>query len=87
MYTASFLQDQDFIRSLYIVAFACFIYGLHELNHPRTARRGNRIAAVGMAIAVTATLLIQEVGNYGLIVLGVAGSPSGRRSGSPRRAA
>ena len=25
MYTASFLQDQDFIRSLYIVAFACFI--------------------------------------------------------------
>jgi proton-translocating NAD(P)+ transhydrogenase subunit beta len=72
MYTASFLQDQDFIRSLYIVAFACFIYGLHELNHPRTARRGNRIAAVGMAIAVTATLLIQEVGNYGLIVLGVA---------------
>jgi NAD(P) transhydrogenase subunit beta len=72
MYTASFLQDQDFIRSLYIVAFACFIYGLHELNHPRTARRGNRIAAVGMAIAVIATLLIQEVGNYGLIALGVA---------------
>ena len=27
---------------LYIVAFSLFIYGLHELNHPRTARRGNR---------------------------------------------
>jgi len=69
---ASFLQDQDFIRALYIASFACFIFGLHELNHPRTARRGNRIAAVGMAFAVTATLLIQEVGDYGLIVLGVA---------------
>jgi NAD(P) transhydrogenase subunit beta len=69
---ASFLQDQDFIRALYIAAFACFIFGLHELNHPGTARRGNRIAAIGMAFAVTATLLIQEVGNYGLIVLGVA---------------
>jgi H+-translocating NAD(P) transhydrogenase subunit beta len=72
MYTATFLQDPDFIRVLYIAAFALFIYGLHELNHPRTARRGNRIAAVGMAIAVVATLLIEEVGDYGLIVVGLA---------------
>jgi proton-translocating NAD(P)+ transhydrogenase subunit beta len=72
MYTASFLQDPDFIRALYIAAFALFIYGLHELNHPRTARRGNRIAAVGMAIAVVATLLIESVGNYGLIAVGIA---------------
>jgi H+-translocating NAD(P) transhydrogenase subunit beta len=72
MYTASFLQDLDFVRALYIAAFALFILGLHELNHPRTARRGNRIAAVGMAIAVVATLLIKEVGDYGLIVVGIA---------------
>jgi NAD(P) transhydrogenase subunit beta len=72
MYSATFLQDPDFIRVLYIAAFSLFIYGLHELNHPRTARRGNRIAAVGMAIAVVATLLIEEVGSYGLIVVGVA---------------
>jgi NAD(P) transhydrogenase subunit beta len=72
MYTASFLQDPDFIRSLYIVAFALFIFALHEMNHPRTARRGNMIGAVGMAIAVIATLLIESVGDYGLIVLGVA---------------
>jgi H+-translocating NAD(P) transhydrogenase subunit beta len=69
---ASFLQDPDFIRSLYIVAFICFILGLHFLNHPRTARRGNVVAAVGMAIAVVATLLIEEVGDYGLIALGIA---------------
>jgi NAD(P) transhydrogenase subunit beta len=71
MYTASVLQDPDFIRVLYIVAFALFIYGLHELNHPRTARRGNRIAAVGMAFAVVATLLIEEVGDYVLIAVGI----------------
>jgi H+-translocating NAD(P) transhydrogenase subunit beta len=69
---ASFLQDPDFIRSLYIVAFVCFIVGLHFLNNPRTARRGNLVAAVGMAIAVIATLLIEEVGDYGLIALGIA---------------
>jgi len=69
---ASFIQDPDLIRVLYIVAFICFIYGLHLLNHPRTAKRGNVVAAVGMGFAVVATLLIEEVGNYGLIVLGVA---------------
>jgi H+-translocating NAD(P) transhydrogenase subunit beta len=69
---ATFLQDPDFIRVLYILAFICFILGLRLLNHPRTAKRGNLIAAVGMAIAVAATLLIEEVGDYGLIALGVA---------------
>jgi NAD(P) transhydrogenase subunit beta len=72
MITASFLQDPDFIRVLYIGAFACFIFGLRLLNHPRTARRGNVIAAVGMAIAVVATLLWDFVGDYLLIALGVA---------------
>jgi NAD(P) transhydrogenase subunit beta len=62
----------DLIRLLYIVAFALFIYGLMGLTGPRTAVRGNRIAAVGMAIAVIATLLIPGMGNWGLIILGVA---------------
>src|ERR687893_1691916 len=66
------LQDPDFIRVCYIVAFGLFIFGMRLLNHPSTARRGNMIAAVGMAIAVVATLLIEEVGDYGLIAVGVA---------------
>ena len=68
----SFIHDPDLIRVLYILAFICFILGLRFLNHPRTAKRGNAVAAVGMAIAVVATLLIDEVGDYGLIVLGIA---------------
>jgi NAD(P) transhydrogenase subunit beta len=68
----SFFQDPDFIRILYIVAFVLFILGMRELTGPTTARRGNRIAGVGMAIAVVATLLIEEVGDYGLIALGIA---------------
>jgi NAD(P) transhydrogenase subunit beta len=66
------LQDPQLIGALYIVAFALFIYGLHLLNHPRTARRGNATAAVGMAIAVGATLMWQQIGDWGLIALGVA---------------
>ncbi|WAL67195.1 NAD(P)(+) transhydrogenase (Re/Si-specific) subunit beta [Amycolatopsis cynarae] len=56
---------------LYIVAFSLFIYGLMGLTGPRTAVRGNAIAAVGMVIAVVATLLIPGMGNWPLIALGV----------------
>jgi NAD(P) transhydrogenase subunit beta len=69
---ATFLQDPDFIRVLYIIAFGLFIYGLSGLTGPRTAVRGNLIAAVGMGIAVIATLLLPELGsNWVLIVVGV----------------
>ncbi len=61
----------DLIAALYIVAFSCFIAGLHMLRGPRTAVRGNQVAAAGMAIAVIATLLGEEIGDWGLIVLGV----------------
>src|SRR5829696_6306721 len=60
------------IGVLYIVAFSMFIIGLRMLRGPRTAVRGNQIAAVGMAIAVGPTLAQEGVGDWGLIVLGVA---------------
>jgi NAD(P) transhydrogenase subunit beta len=62
----------DWIAALYIVAFGCFILGLHMLRGPRTAVRGNQVAAAGMAIAVIATLLDDRIGDWPLIVLGVA---------------
>ena len=48
-----------------------FILGMRQLTGPTTARRGNATAAVGMAIAVIATLLTPSVGDYGLIALGI----------------
>ncbi len=68
----SFVQSESFIYVLYIVAFALFIQGLRGLSGPTTAVRGNRTAAVGMAIAVIATLLNPGEGNWGLIALGLA---------------
>jgi NAD(P) transhydrogenase subunit beta len=72
MVFGTFLRDPDFIDSCYIVASVCFILGIKGLSHPRTARQGNIIAAVGMFIAVAATLLDREIHNYGLIVVGIA---------------
>jgi NAD(P) transhydrogenase subunit beta len=62
----------DLISALYIVAFAMFIVGLHMLRGPRTAVRGNQVAAGGMAIAVIATLLDDRIGDWPLIVVGIA---------------
>ena len=71
----AFFQRSNFIDALYIVAFSLFIYGMSGLTGPRTAVRGNLIAAGGMAIAVVATLLTPHVwsgaGTPWLIVLGL----------------
>jgi len=69
---STFLQSESFIYVLYIVAFALFIQGLRGLAGPTSAVRGNRTAAVGMGIAVIATLLNPGEGNWGLIALGIA---------------
>lgn len=56
---------------LYIVAFSLFIFGIKLGTHPTTARRGNGLAAVGMAIAVAATLAQKGIGNWGIIIGGM----------------
>jgi NAD(P) transhydrogenase subunit beta len=45
------------VNGLYILAFGLFILGLSGLTGPKTAVRGNWIAATGMALAVIATLI------------------------------
>jgi H+-translocating NAD(P) transhydrogenase subunit beta len=62
----------DLTTVLYIVAFSLFIFGVRRGTHPTTAKQGNLIAAVGMAIAVVTTLLLDGVGNWGIIVGGLA---------------
>jgi NAD(P) transhydrogenase subunit beta len=62
----------DAATALYIVAFSLFILGIKQGTHPTTAKRGNMIAAVGMAVAVATTLLLDGIGNWGLIIVGLA---------------
>ncbi len=58
---AVFLDSTNFIDACYIVAFGLFIYGMSGLTGPRTAVRGNKIAAGGMLLAFVATLLKHRV--------------------------
>jgi H+-translocating NAD(P) transhydrogenase subunit beta len=54
-------MDSDTLTTLihfaYVLAAALFVVGLHQMNSPVTARRGNLISAGGMAIAVGVTAL------------------------------
>jgi NAD(P) transhydrogenase subunit beta len=79
-----FLQDTNFVDAAYIVAFGLMIYGMSGLTGPRTAVRGNQIAAVGMAVAVVATLLRKgEFHGSGTVVLIIVGLAIGTAIGVP----
>ena len=65
-------ESSDFVTACYIVAFSLFILGIRQGTHPRTARRGNLIAAAGMLIAIVITLSLDVIGNGALIVTGIA---------------
>ena len=46
------------IQLVYVLAAACFVVGLHLMNSPATARRGNQVSTAGMAIAVIVTVIL-----------------------------
>jgi NAD(P) transhydrogenase subunit beta len=43
---------------LYVGAAVCFVLGLHLMNSPATARRGNQVSTAGMIIAIATTLAL-----------------------------
>ena len=59
------------INLAYLIASTLFIFGLKGLTHPRTAVRGNLLGAMGMLIAIVATLLDRQVISFGYILAGV----------------
>lgn len=75
---------------IYLVASVTFILGLKMLSHPLSARKGNLLAAAGMAIAVFGTIFLYRdeygnpTGNYGwifggLIIGSIVGTMAARK--------
>ncbi len=55
----------------YIAAAILFVFGIKMLGHADTARKGNRISSIGMALAIIVTLLSQGL-DYKLVFGGIA---------------
>ena len=70
------IYTDGILEITYVIASVFFIFGLKMLSHPETARRGNFIAAVGMSLAIIATILFHKkdgepIHNIGLIILAI----------------
>ncbi len=63
------MSRQDWIELAYLAALITFIIGLRRLSSPATARSGNRVAAVGMLVAIVATLVDKRVASFGAIAV------------------
>jgi len=61
------------VNLAYVVASILFIRGLKGMTHPRTAVRGNLESAVGMLLAVVATLLANGLAYQWILVGALAG--------------
>jgi NAD(P) transhydrogenase subunit beta len=59
------------VQLAYLVATILFIFALHFMNHPRTARRGVVTGTLGMTLAVLATWAQPEVIHHWWIVFAI----------------
>jgi NAD(P) transhydrogenase subunit beta len=64
-------MSADLTGFLYLIAAVCFIMALRGLSSPETARQGNAIGIIGMALAVGTTLADPGVLSFELILAGV----------------
>lgn len=56
---------------VYLIASVLFILGIKNLGSPKTARKGNQFASIGMFLAIVTTLLDQRVFTFEYIIIGV----------------
>lgn len=60
MYNDTLHSTAVLLEYLYLVAAILFVIGLKLLSHPETARKGNIIAGIGMALAMAATIFLHK---------------------------
>lgn len=69
-------MELSLLTVCYLIGSLTFIIGLKMLSHPDSARKGNLVAAAGMAIAIFGTIFLYQeeghkLGNYGWIFGGL----------------
>ncbi|RCL02714.1 MAG: NAD(P) transhydrogenase subunit beta [Candidatus Tokpelaia sp. JSC188] len=59
----------NFATFLYLISGVLFILALRGLSHPMSSRQGNTFGMIGMAIAITTTLLLAGSNLSGLLLI------------------
>lgn len=54
------------LEIIYLIGSVSFILGLKMMGHPKTARKGNIVGAIGMTLAIAGTLFFTEYTFHGL---------------------
>lgn len=72
----SFTLGDALLELIYVIASVLFIVGLKMLSSPKSAKKGNLYAAVGMVMAIIATITLHQmdgkpIGNIGLILVAI----------------
>ena len=65
------MDSNYLIEFSYLLASILFVFGLKGLSHPRTARRGMNLAALGMLVAIVGTLIHHAIISYTMIIIGM----------------
>ena len=81
---------ESILLFIYLIASITFILGLKMLSNPKSARKGNTVAALGMGLAIIGTIVLytndsgEHLGNHiwilcGLMIGGVIGTMSAKK--------
>ena len=63
--------SDNWIDIAYLISAILFVLGIKGLTKPKTAVRGNMLAAAGMGVACVVTLLHRDIVTYEIIIAGV----------------
>lgn len=63
-------KEEALVKLFYLTAALLFIFGIKGLSHPRTAVRGNLLAALGMLLAIVVTLTDKRIVDFRIIIAG-----------------
>jgi NAD(P) transhydrogenase subunit beta len=55
----------------YLISSLFFVFGIKNLSSPKTARKGNLYASIGMLMAIVITLFDRHVLTFEWIIIGI----------------
>ncbi|MEX1188236.1 MAG: NAD(P)(+) transhydrogenase (Re/Si-specific) subunit beta [Bacteroidia bacterium] len=66
-------MNLSLLEVCYLIASVTFVIGLKMMSNPKTARRGNLIGAVGMAVAIFGTIFLHDT-EVPMLIYGLIGA-------------